>query len=83
MLDTVMEGNRDGNTSFSDSEFDNESGEYKPVSVVTRKIAATNIVSRCIHFGVHVFTKNVFQLLYGEPGDKKEDPKKGADTHQI
>jgi hypothetical protein len=60
MLDTVMEGNRGSNTSFSDSEFDNESGEYKPVSVVTSKTAATKIVSRCIHFGVHVFTKSIF-----------------------
>jgi hypothetical protein len=76
MLDTVMEGNRDGNTSFSDSELGNESGEYKPVSVVTSKTAATKIVSRCIHFGVHLFTKNVFQFLYGEPGDKKEIPKR-------
>ena len=55
-----MEGNRDGNTSFSDSELGNESGEYKPVSVVTSKTAATKIVSRCIHFGVHVFTKSIF-----------------------
>ena len=50
--------------------------KYKPVSVVTSKTAATKIVSRCIHFGVHVFTKNVFQFLYGEPGDKKEIPKR-------
>ena len=50
--------------------------KYQPRNVVTSKTAAKNIVSQCIQFCVHSFTKKVFEFLHGVAGEKNEVPKR-------
>ena len=73
-------GKRDGEKQYLEREarkdkMNNIIAKYQPRNAVTSKTAAKNIMSRCIHFCGHSFTKNVFEFLHGVAGEKMKSRK--------